>query len=177
MPINILPKIANSAPMKKYAKWALTEKRVVKNNVEKNVTNYSLLQVAFPTILAFWFAGIQCYFLQKSKEMTKDVKATLMLQNVYSCAIGLTGGLLLGKKINKLTDTFVNRADKLYKSEEKEILKDGIKNVVPVATTAFLYHYVGQVIATPMASQSLKFLQKKGMINLSEDKNKDKANA
>jgi hypothetical protein len=174
MKINILPKVANSAPMQKYAKLALTEKKVVKNNIEKTVTNYSRLQVAFPTLLAFWFAGIQGYFLQKSKNLTKDVKSTLILQNVYSCAIGLAGGLLLGKKITKLADTLVNRADKLYKNEEKEILKDGIRNVVPVATTAIMYHYIGQVIATPMASQSLKYLQKKRMINLSESKGKDK---
>lgn len=175
MRINVLPRLAESKPANQFVNWALKEKVVVKNNVETKVTNYSKLQKVFPDAFMVFLAAMQCYYLNKSKEMPEERKIPLMFNNLYSCTIALCVGGLMKKPIGAYTEKIVKRANDLYaKNPHKSNLINGIKTSVPFAISAFLFHYVGPVIATPLSTQTTSFLVKKGLIKFSDKTDKSK---
>lgn len=174
MRINPLVNIAKSPAAKRYVDWALKEHTVVKDGVEKQVTNYSKLQKGFPYFFLWWLALAQSGFLLNSKTMPEERKGPLVLNTLYSCVIGTIGGMVLNKKIAKLTENMVKRADVIYKEHpKKDIFKNGIKNAVPIAVAAFFFEFIGPVVSTPMATQSMEFLKKHGIVKSKRESKKD----
>lgn len=158
-----------------YTNWALKEKVVVKNGVKEKVTNYSRLQESYPDMFMTYAQLMQCYFLNKDEEMPKERKYPLILNNLYTCVIGLAIGLAFRKPIANIKQLSVERAKILYSGPEKEILINGIKTAVPFLISTISFRYLGHVIATPLSTQTTQFLAKKGLINLSEDKKQKKS--
>lgn len=164
MNIKILPTIAKTKAVNKAVDWALKEKTVIKAGVENKVSNYGRLQKAFPTAFMVWLVAIQCGFFAKSKDMPKERKVPLILNNLYTCSMALGAGFLMKKPIDKMTDKFVKRAEVLYSGADKKVLVNGIKNGIPFLTAVMLFHYFGPVIATPLSTHTTNYLAKKGLV-------------
>lgn len=177
MNLGILTWLYNKKPAQKYVEWAGSN--IIKKGVDTGITHYEKLQENFPVFLMAWLSLVQCGFIAKNKDMPKEKKATLILSEVYSVALGITGSLLLKKPIRKLRDAFVNRASELYKNSktENEIksLTNGIKTAVPAAISTVLFQYVGQVLTAPFASKTSAYLNKQGKLDFLDTK-KNKQN-
>lgn len=169
MAINPIVKFANTSCAKKYMNWAVKERTIGPNNSQTKRSNYEWLQKNCPTVFLTTFFAVQSYFLYKSKDMKKERKYPLILNNLFSCSLALITGALLGKHINKLTNKMVERAKIIYKDpSEKSDLVDGIKTGVPFLIGVMLFEYIGPVIATPLSIKATSLLEKKGLINLNE---------
>lgn len=169
MKVGLLTKLYHSKPAQKYVDWALKSKKVVKNNVSQEVTNYSKLQKAVPVFFMAWLSLLQCYLFSRKKEMPKERRVPLILNEAYTCAMGVATSFLISKPVDKLTEKFVKRAEIVYKNNPKKgMLINGIKTAVPAGITVCLFQYVFPVIATPMATQTSAFLKKKGIVKFPE---------
>lgn len=175
MNLSILKRIANTKTVNKFEKWALKESPL-KNNPAKRVSNYEKLQQIYPISAMTFGAVMQSLFLYKEKEMPKERKIPLVLNNLINAAISIPGGLILSKPINKYMEKVVSRANVLYKHHpNKANLINGIKTAIPFIVPAILFRYVGAVLATPLADKANNFLIKKGLVDYSkEDKQADK---
>jgi len=175
MKINILPRLAQTKVINKAVNWALKEKTVTKNNVTTKITNYSKMQATFPNCFMVFVQALQCYFLNKSEEMPKERKIPLILNNTYSCTLALTTGLIFKNPIQKMTAKIIHQAETVYANNpHKTNLINGIKTGIPFLTAAVLFQYIGPVIATPLSTQTTKWLAKKGYIDLSKSKKSNK---
>lgn len=171
MKTSLLTNLYNTKTAQKYADWALKSKDIVQNGKTKSVSNYDKLQKYVPIAFMAWIALAQSFFISKNKEMPKERKVPLMLNEIFSCAMGVVASLLLSGPISKLTEKFIDRAEIIYKENpQKEILRNGIKTAIPAAITVTLFQYVFPVIATPMATQATAYLKKKGMVKFSNNK-------
>lgn len=174
MKINPIPDLAQNRQIRKYMYWSTRKASGNGNLPEDNITNYKKVQKTYPKIFMVWLSAIQCYFLNKSKEMPKERKVPLLFNNLYSCVIALATGAVLGKHIDKLTKTMIKKAETVYKNEsaeDKKAMINGIDTGVPFLIEAVLFQYVGPVIATPLAISTTSYLSKKGMIDLSSKSN------
>lgn len=169
MKVNLLSKIATSNTGKKYVNWAL-KKNVSKNGKESVDRNYDKLQKFFPTFLMAWLSTVQCCFWLKSHEMKKERKIPLLINEGYTGLMGVTLSFMINKKVTKLTKTLSDRAEIIYKDANKAKLKNGLNTAIPAAITTVLFQYICPVIATPLATQTTKYLSNKGIINLSDKK-------
>lgn len=160
---NPLFTLYNSKPVKGVINWA----------VKDSAKNYKFLQENVPYAMVILSLTAQGIFLAKSDDIPKERKIPLVLNNVFTGIIGLSGGFLLKKHVRKVSEVLRKRAEGLYIETEKNpaILLDGIKSAVPFLTTTMLFSYFGHVIATPLSTQATAFLAKRGLIDLS-DKNK-----
>lgn len=183
MPINILPRLAETKIAKSAIHWATKPEIKIENNKPIPIPkteghNYEKLQKVFPTIFLLINGTVQSYFLYKSKEMPKEKKSLLILNIAYSSAMALLVGMAIDKHIDNFKEKLISKAEKLYsnpanilvKRVSPENLKNGIRTAVPFAITAFLFEYIGPVIATPMATQTTNWLVKKGIIKLNSNK-------
>jgi hypothetical protein len=161
--------IYKSKTMDRFIKWAAP-----KNLPEKIITNYDKLQKIYPPVFMVLTIGIgQTGVILASDDMPKKRRIPLALNNIINCLISLTGGLIIAKHSKKLTDIFVKRAEVVFAKKGKEYqeqVANGIKTAIPMAITAFLFKYIGQVIATPITDKVNKFLIKKGLIDYSDKK-------
>lgn len=174
MAINPLSAIYKKPIIKNnYINWATKKRSVVKNGIVHSYTYYDKMQKIVPKAFIVWIALMQCYFLQRSKKMPKERRVSLMFNEAYSCGVGLTLGSIFHKPISKTIANIAERAKHLYKDNpDKFILKDGVKTGLPFLSEAILCMYIGPVIATPLATQTTKFLVKKGIVKLPQNKDK-----
>lgn len=175
MKLNILKSIANTKAVSKFEKWALTQKPDKKSPTGE-ILNYEKLQNAYPITVMTFGAVVQSVFLYREKEIPKERRIPLVLNNSINAVMSLIGGLLLNKSVNKYTDKVVERANVLYEHHpNKAILINGIKTAIPFIIPAILFRYVCPVLATPLADKANNFLVKKGWVDYSkEDKRRDK---
>lgn len=165
---NILTGLYKSKPAQKYMDRVMQEKTVVKNGKKEIISNYSILQKAFPPAFMCFIQLTQCGFLAQSKEMPKERKVPLIFNNIYSCIIALAIGAACGKHVNKLTKHLATRAKAIYGEGHKII--NGIESGMPILKEALLFEYVGYVAAVPLGTQTANWLFKKGIIK--HDNNK-----
>lgn len=168
MKLNILKGIANTKTVKKFESWALRT-TTDKNNPAKKVSNYQKLQNIYPISFMTFVAIIQSAFLYKEKEMPKERRIPLALNNLINAVISITGGILISKPTDKYMDKVLNRANVLYENHpNKANLINGIKTAIPFIVPALLFRYVGAVLATPLADKANNFLVKKGLVDYSK---------
>lgn len=172
MKINLLSSLANSGFMKRSVNWATkTTKTVVKAQGEKKIlTNYDGVQKWYPLAMSVWVGILQSFLTYKSKDMPEERKVPLAINILIGDAIGLLGSLAMNNSANKFTQRVQNRLEKLpIEEKEKFHLKNGVKTAIPFFISAFMFKYAAQVIATPLANTTNKYLQKKGIIKPSKN--------
>lgn len=169
MNLSILKRIANTKTVNRFEKWALKESPL-KNNPAKRVSNYEKLQQIYPISAMTFGAVVQSLFLYKEKDMPKERRIPLALNNLINAVISIPGGILISKPINKYMDKVLERANVLYEHHpNKANLINGIKTAVPFIVPALLFRYVGAVLATPLADKANNFLVKKGLVDYSKE--------
>ena len=167
-----LTAVADSSAMRKGVNWA---SEVYKGGAIKQdgnpITRYNVIQEYFPLALGVWVGLVQTVLTYRSKDMPKERRVPLALSIGISDAIGLVGTLLINGKVNKFTKRVQDRVDKLpIEKVEKETLKNGVKTAVPLIIFAVMFKYAAQVISTPLANLANNYLQKKGVIDYSNEK-------
>lgn len=178
MAINPLSAIYNKPIIKNnFINWATKVHTVVEKKGDKfttrNFTRYEQMQKYVPKAFMVWIALMQIAFMQKSKDMPKERKVSLMFNEAYSCAIGLTLGAIVHKPIENTIKTMTQKAETLYKKDpNRELFKDGIKSGMRFLSEAIFCMYIGPVLATPLATQTTKYLVKKGIVKLPQNKDK-----
>lgn len=169
MSLSVLKYLANSRIINRAENWAVKE-IPVKGDVSKKVTNYSRMQKIYPNAAMLFAVGIQTGFIYNSKDMTKERKIPLILNNAIACVLAIIGGLIMHKPIGNLLEKMVSRANIIYPANSnKESLINGMKTAVPFLVSALLFKYIGAVLATPLADKANKFLVKKGIVNYSNN--------
>lgn len=169
---SILETIAKSNMVKRFENWAVKE-TPLKANPQKKITNYSKLQNAYPMSFMLFIGIVQMLCIYKSKDMPKERKFPLLLNIINNDIIAIIGGLILNNPMNKFIDKAVERAKIIYKiNPDKPVYINGIKTAIPFIVSAFMFKYLGAVIATPLAHNSNKLLIKAGLIDYSDTKNK-----
>ena len=153
-----------------FENWAIKE-RPIKNSMSKTVTNYTKLQEIYPTVAMLLAVSSQTAFIYNSKDMPKERKIPLLLNNLINCVLAVAGGLLINKQVTKLVDKVLKRANIVYASNpNKANLTNGIKTAIPFLVSAVMFKYIGAVLATPLADKANRFLVKKGIVKYSDNK-------
>lgn len=161
-------RIARTNTMKSIVNWA-----VPSGASEKTKTNLDKLQKHWPMAFMLLTAGAgQTYFIYKSDDMPKKRRIPLIINNVITCSLSVLGAILIDKHADKLKDKFMERAGVLFKDEQREVIKNGIKITIPLLITSLLYKYIGPVIATPITDKVNKYMIKHGMVDYSEKSKK-----
>lgn len=172
MKLNILKHIANTKTVSKFEKWAL-KTTPDKNNPAKKISNYEKMQKVYPIAFMTFAAVVQSVFICKEKEMPKERRIPLALNNLINAVMSITGGILISKPTNKYLDKILERANVLYEhNPNKANLINGIKTAIPFIIPALLFRYVGAVLATPLADKANNFLVKKGLVDYSKEDNR-----
>lgn len=160
MSIRIHQGLANSNSVKKFVNWA----------TKNDAANYKKLQKYYPTAFMLLTIGIgQTGFILASDDMPKKRRIPLALNNTINCIISLAGGIITDKYVDKLTDTFVKRAEATLVCKEKEQVIKGIGRGIPILVSGLLYKYIGPVLATPLTDKVNKFLEKHKMVDYSKE--------
>ncbi len=132
-------------------------------------TKYDTLKKIYPTAYMLLTIGVvQAGVILASDDMPKERKIPMALNNVINCAISFVGGLATTKFTEKLKNQLMERAKIVIKDEHQARIINGIDTAVPVLVSAFLYKYLGQVLATPVTDKVNKSLVKHGMVDYSE---------
>lgn len=152
--------LANSNTVKKFVNWA----------TKNDAANYKKLQKYYPTAFMLLTIGIgQTGFILASDDMPKKRRIPLALNNTINCLISLAGGIITDRYVDKLTDTFVKRAEATLVCNEKEQVIKGIGRGIPILVSGLLYKYIGPVLATPITDKVNKFMEKHKMVDYSKD--------
>lgn len=172
MSLSILKSIANTKTFNRFEKWAAKETPIRKNST-KTISNYSKLQDIYPTVFMLLTIGAQTAFIYNDKDMPKERRIPLVLNNIINCAISVGLFLLMSKSSKKFVNKTLERANVLYANNpNKTKLINGINTAVPFVVSAFLFKYIGPVAATPLADKANKFLVKKGIVKYSNNQDK-----
>lgn len=166
MSIKIHNTIAKANTMQRVIKWA-----VPNGASEITKTNYDKLKKIYPTAFMLLTIGVaQTGMILASDDMPKERRIPMALNNVINCVISFLGGVATDKYFEKLKNQFMDRAKIVIKDEKHaKTMVNGIDTAVPVLVSAFLYKYIGQVIATPVADKVNKYLVKHKMVDYSKD--------
>lgn len=161
MNLRINQNLANLNTVKSFVNWA----------TKNDAANYKKLQKYYPTAFMLLTIGIgQTGFILASDDMPKKRRIPLALNNTINCLISLAGAALIAKHSEKLTNKFVERAKVIFPKERHDQIVNGIKTAIPMTITAFLFKYIGQVIAIPITDKVNKYLIKKGIVDYSDKK-------
>lgn len=161
MSIKIHQNLANSNTVNKFVNWA----------TKNDAANYKKLQKYYPTVFMLVTIGVgQTGFILASDDMPKKRRIPLALNNTINCLISLAGGIITDKYVDKLTDTFVKRAEATLVGKEKVQIIKGISRAIPILASGLLYKYIGPVLATPITDKVNKYMIKHGMVDYSEKK-------
>lgn len=160
MNLRINQNLANLNTVKSFVNWA----------TKNDAANYKKLQKYYPTAFMLLTVGVaQTGVILASDDMPKKRRIPLALNNTINCLISLAGGIITDKYVDKLTDTFVKRAEATLICKEKEQVIKGIGRAIPILASGLLYKYIGPVIATPLTDKVNKYLVRKGIIDYSKD--------
>jgi hypothetical protein len=151
----VLPTLYNSQPMQKAIKWGSTQTTI--NGQAR--TNFSRLTKHLPGIFGIWITGFYLLCMAKSKDIPKERKRPLILNNLLIGLFGITGGYVASGAIHKFTKALEPRFEKIVKNHpKKEILLGGLRAVAPLIGFTFVFRYICPVLGTPAANSLNKFL-------------------
>lgn len=140
-----------------------------KNSLTK--TKYDTLKKIYPTAYMLLTIGVaQAGMILASDDMPKERRIPMALNNVINCVISFAGGMATDRFFEKFKNQLMDRAKLLIKDEKQaKTMVNGIDTAVPVLVSAFLYKYLGQVLATPVTDKVNKSLVKNGLVDYSKD--------
>lgn len=166
MSIRLHQNLITSNTMRRAINWA-----VPKGLDEAAVTKYDKMKKIYPTAFMLLTIGVaQTSMILASDDMPKERRIPMALNNVINCAISFLGGLAVDNYFEKLKYQLMDRAKLLIKDEKQaKTIINGIDTAVPVLISAFLYKYLGQVLATPVTDKVNKFLVNHKMVDYSKD--------
>lgn len=135
----LMSKLIDTKPYKKFINWFKD-------------TNFMPHLIAGESI---WLTGFYANETRKSKNIEKDQKLPLILNQVITTALCTVGAYMLDGKIkNKMTDLQVVYK-KLNPNAPKKISETkltGIKLLAPVVIFTVIYRFIGPVVVTPIAN-------------------------
>lgn len=134
-------------------------------------TKYDTLKKVYPTAYMLLTIGVaQAGMILASDDMPKERRIPMALNNVINCVISFIGGMATDKFFEKFKNQLMDRAKVIIKDEKQaKTMVNGIDTAVPVLVSAFLYKYLGQVLATPVTDKVNKSLVKNGLVDYSKD--------
>ena len=142
----ILENIAKSKPGQKFYKWCCkpASEKFLNNNLPQ-------METVLSTACYVWSTA-------KQKNLDKDEKQLLQIQNISSGILGLAMGSAANKWIGKKTDAIIKDLD-TTKIDPKSIRKisTGLRIIAPVASTALLMRFL---LPSLLAAFSGKWMDK-----------------
>ena len=142
----ILSTMGNGKTAQKFFKWA------------SNPANEKILNQTLPQIETVIATG--CYMLStaRQKNIDKDQKDMLQIQNVASGAVGLTLATVISRKVGKFGEDVIKHLDPGKISlESMEKVKTGLRVGIPLVTTAMCMRFL---IPSAIAMFSGKIMDK-----------------
>lgn len=166
MSMRIHESIARTNTMRRIVNWVAP-----KEASELTKTKYDTLKKIYPTAYMLLTIGVaQAGMILASDDMPKERRIPMALNNVINCAISFIGGMATDKFFEKFKNQLMDRAKVIIKDEKQaKTMVNGIDTAVPVLVSAFLYKYLGQVLATPVTDKVNKSLVKNGLVDYSKD--------
>lgn len=128
------------------------------------------LKKHLPGILGLWLTGFYAQSILNNKDIPKERKTPLFINNLFCGAFGTFAGYYVAAAMNKFNNHFVPRFEKVLEkqkipTERITDLKGALKrSLIPLVAFTFAFRYLAPVIATPLADKVNKFLIKHNLI-------------
>jgi len=139
---------------------------------EKELTLPKLnkLKSHLPGILGLWVTGFYAQSILNNKDIPKERKTPLFINNIFCGAFGTGAGYYVAAAMNKFNEHFVPRFETVLEkqkvsTERIKDLKGALKHsLIPLVAFTFAFRYLAPVIATPLADKVNKYLIKHNLI-------------
>ncbi|MGD9581920.1 MAG: hypothetical protein AB7V50_11150 [Vampirovibrionia bacterium] len=165
--------IANTGALKKFADWSARESGKV-DRFNREMTNFEAKLIpTMSAVLPIWISSFYVFSNLKSKEIPKERKIPLLINDIIICAFSTLAGFTVVKLFNTMELGMKERVKELLMktckdqetyNKQKSMYQKGIKQMMFIAAFTFVFRFLGPVIATPLADKVNKFLIKKGLI-------------
>ena len=151
-------------------------KEITTKSGEK-ILRLNKLQKHLPGVLGLWITGFYAQSILNNKDIPKERKTPLFINNLFCGAVGVSAGYGVKAAINKFEERFIPRFEKVLEKQGlspdkiEKLSKVGLHHsLIPLLAFSFAFRYLAPVIATPLADKVNKFLIKHDLIKGSKPK-------
>jgi len=137
----------------------------------EKILRLNKLQKHLPGILGLWITGFYAQSILNNKDIPKERKTPLFINNLFCGAVGVSAGYGVKAAINKFEERFIPRFEKVLQKQGlppkdiEKLSKVGLHHsLIPLLAFSFAFRYLAPVIATPLADKVNKFLIKHDLI-------------
>ncbi|OGH95689.1 MAG: hypothetical protein A2039_06055 [Candidatus Melainabacteria bacterium GWA2_34_9] len=137
----------------------------------EKILRLNKLQKHLPGILGLWITGFYAQSILNNKDIPKERKTPLFINNLFCGAVGVSAGYAVKEAINKFEKPFIPRFEKVLEKQGlspdkiEKLSKVGLHHsLIPLLAFSFAFRYLAPVIATPLADKVNKFLVKHNLI-------------
>lgn len=164
-------KLAELKPLRSLIDWSTKEsskknifgQKILSKNTEKLT---QLLIISFSAILQTNYI----VNIIKNKDIPKERKEALCVNNALTFVIPTIGALTLDKAVNKLSKRFENYLKSINKNNISEEALSGVHAAKSLLIFSFMYKFASTIIALPIGEKITTYLRQKGIF--SEEQNK-----
>lgn len=128
------------------------------------------LKAHLPGILGLWLTAFYANSIIKNKDIPKERKTPLFINNIICGVIGVISGYTITSGMNKFKQHFIPRFEEVMKKQGEEAgrikdLKGAMSHsLIPLVAFTVGFRYLGPVVATPLANTINNFLIKHKLI-------------
>lgn len=154
--------VASSKPMRAAVSYLMKPSK-------SGQLRYDKLRNHSDGIIGLWMSGFYIFNVNNNKKMDRSKKQFLNIDIATTSAIGFIGGYTISKSIKKFAkksvDKIMKHFDKTLKSNsEKELVRSGIKGLIPMLAFTFAFRFLGPVLSTPISGTIKKKLIENGYL-------------
>jgi len=162
--------LEKTKPMR-YLEEKLTEGATTSLKGELVIPKLNKLKAHLPGILGLWITGFYAQSILRNKDIPKERKTPLFINNIFCGALGAGAGYYVSAAMEKFNKHFLPRFEKVLRKQKLDETKiNSLKgamghSIIPLLAFSFAFRYLGPIIATPLADKVNKFLIKHKLIN------------
>ena len=158
-------------------KWEDYLSKEITTKSGEKILRLNKLQKHLPGVLGLWITGFYAQSILNNKDIPKERKTPLFINNLFCGAVGVSAGYGVKAAINKFEERFIPRFEKVLEKQGlspdkiEKLSKVGLHHsLIPLLAFSFAFRYLAPVIATPLADKVNKFLIKHDLIKGSKPK-------
>jgi len=136
----------------------------------KKMMKLNVLQKHLPGILGLWTTAFYAQSILKNKDIPKERKTPLSINNLFCGAVGTAAGYYVVAAMKKFTQNFLPKFKEVLKKQKLDAEKIGKlthameHSLIPLLAFSFAFRFLAPVIATPLANKVNNFLIKHDLI-------------
>lgn len=165
-------KLAELKPLKSFIDWS-TKETYKKNIFGQNILSKNTEKLTQLLIISF-SAILQTNYIVniiKNKDIPKERKEALCVNNALTFVIPTIGALTLDKAVNKLSKRFENYLKSINKNNISEEALSGVHAAKSLLIFSFMYKFASTIIALPIGEKITTYLRQKGIFSEEQNKN------